>query len=116
MSSGIQIDAKTRLKEVRGWVLLVKQDPIERESPGGIAFSEQTIAQAEMAQTKGVVLSIGEFALKDEPEPRCGIGDHVIFRQYAGQFLDIKGPDKYRVINDKDVYGVLEPISEQKAP
>lgn len=100
------------LKEVRGWVLLVKQEGISGQSAGGIAFSETKVAQDTLAQTRGVVVSIGEHAWHDEPSPRCKVGDRILFRQYAGQILaDVEGPDKYRVINDKDVYGVLETIS-----
>jgi co-chaperonin GroES (HSP10) len=66
------------------------------------------ITRKELAQTRGTVLSIADGAWNDEPKPRCDVGDRILFRQYAGEMLDVEGQDKFRIINDKDVYAVLE--------
>lgn len=108
MSGSIQLDSKTAIKNVAGWTLLVQLDPVATESAGGIAFSETKVASDELAQTRGTVLDIGPFAWHDEPGPRCAVGDRIIFRQYQGEMLDVSGKVKYRIINDKDVYAVLE--------
>lgn len=106
MSSSIRLDEKTKI-QVAGWAVLVKLDPVEKQSAGGIAYSETKIAQDELAQTRGVVLNIGPHAWHDEPGPRCQVGDRIVFRQYQGEMIEGDGA-KYRIINDKDVYALLE--------
>lgn len=120
MHSSIQLDEKTRISKVVGWTLLVRVDTVEKTKPGGlIELPPETIMRDELAETRGTVLDIASAAWDDEiakgGEPRCEVGDRILFRQYAGEMLDVKGPDKYRIINDKDVYAVLAPISQQKS-
>ena len=107
--SSIRLDEKTTIRKVAGWVLLVKLDPVATKQ-GLIEFTPDKIMRDGLAQTRGTVLQIAEGAWDDEP-PRCAVGDRILFRQYAGEMLDVEGEDKYRIINDKDVYAVLEPIS-----
>lgn len=107
MSSSIQLDAKTKISRVAGWTLLVKVDDIPK-SQGLIEMPPDVITRKELAETRGTVLSIADAAWSDEPKPRCGVGDRILFRQYAGEMLDVEGQDKFRIINDKDVYAVLE--------
>jgi co-chaperonin GroES (HSP10) len=99
---------------VAGWTLLVKVDPVATKR-GLIEFTDDMVKRNELAQTRGTVLDIAAGAWDDEirkgGQPRCAVGDRVLFRQYAGEMLDVEGSDKYRIINDKDVYAVLEPIS-----
>lgn len=110
MSSSIRLDGKTAIQKVAGWVLLVKVDPVSKMK-GMIEMPADKVMRDELAQTRGTVLRISDGAWNDEPAPRCAIGDRILFRQYAGEMLDVEGLDKYRVINDKDVYAVLEPLS-----
>lgn len=93
-----------------GWTLLVRLDPIEKNSGGIIELPPDVLMRRELAQTRATVLDIAEGAWNDEPAPRCAIGDRILFRQYAGEMLDVEGPEKYRIINDKDVYGLLDPL------
>lgn len=110
MSSSIRLDEKTTINKVCGWTLLVRLDTIATQSPGGIAFGEQKITLDTLGQTRATVLDIAEDAWSDEKRPRCAVGDHILFRQYAGEMLDVEGPEKYRIINDKDVYALLDPL------
>lgn len=110
MSSSIRLDAKTAISKVCGWTLLVRCDPIEKTAGGGvIELPLDTVMRRELAQTRATVLTIGEHAWSDEEAPRCAVGDRILFRQYAGEMLDVEGTEKYRIINDKDVYALLEP-------
>lgn len=106
MSSSIRLDEKTAVERVVGWVLLVKLDPIDKMR-GMIELPADKVMRDELAQTRGTVLRIADGAWNDEPTPRCVVGDRILFRQYAGEMLDVQGTEKYRIINDKDVYGVL---------
>ena len=113
MSSSIRLDDRTVVRNVVGWVLLVELDPTETKSAGGIEFAPDKIMRDGLACTRGTVLQIADSAWDDEIEKggkaRCSVGDRILFRQYAGEYLDVEGEKKYRVINDKDVYMVLEP-------
>lgn len=111
MSSSIKLDEKTTISKVAGWVLLVRLDPIERKQ-GLIELPGDTVMRRELAQTRATVLTIGAAAWNDEAEPRCAVGDRILFRQYAGEMLDVEGPEKYRIINDKDVYALLDPLPQ----
>jgi co-chaperonin GroES (HSP10) len=110
MKEGIRLDSKTVIRNVAGWTLLVRLDEIDKKQ-GLIELPGDTVMRRELAQTRGTVLSIAHGAWNDEPKPRCKVNDRVLFRQYAGEMLDVEGTEKYRIINDKDVYAVLEPIS-----
>jgi len=107
VSSSIRLDEKTVISRVAGWTLLVKVDPVPKKK-GLIELASETVERDELAQTRGTVLSIADSAWNDEPKPRCAVNDRILFRQYAGTMLDVEGDDKYRIINDKDVYAVLE--------
>ncbi len=91
-----------------GHILLVKPLEVEEVSKGGIIMStgSQT-RREEMGQTEAEVVSLGNTAYKDQPEPWCKVGDRVVFARYAG--TERKGADgqMYRLINDLDVKGVL---------
>jgi co-chaperonin GroES (HSP10) len=109
------LDAKTTISKVQGWTLLVRLDPIEKTVNGGlIELPAATVLQRELGQIRATVLDIADSAWSDEiakgGKARCAVGDHILFREYAGVMLDVEGPDKYRIINDKDVYAVLEPL------
>lgn len=108
-STSICLDAKTKISRVAGWTLLVKVDAVPKAS-GLIELAPETVMRKELGETRGTVLSIADGAWSDERVPRCGVGDRVLFRQYAGEMLDVEGQDKFRIINDKDVYAVLEPL------
>lgn len=125
MSSSIRLDEKTTISKVCGWTLLVRLDPIEKKQ-GLIELPGDTVMRRELAQTRATVLDIADAAWSDEGRlaktrwywpfkqyeraPRCAVGDRILFRQYAGEMLDVEGPEKYRIINDKDVYGLLDPL------
>lgn len=113
MSGSIRLDSKTQIRKVTGWTLLVKVDQVPK-TRGLIEMPPDVVMRSELAQTRGTVLSIADGAWNDEPKPRCSVGDRILFRQYAGEMLDVEGPEKFRIINDKDVYALLEQISDEK--
>lgn len=87
--------------------VLVFPDPIERQSPGGIAYPENEIERMERAQTEGVIVNFGEDAFSDwRGKPRSG--DRVIFALYAGQMVDGNDKKRYRLIRDKDIVAIRD--------
>ena len=89
--------------------VLVKPDPTETKTAGGIYFPDDVKERRDMAQGKGVLVAAGGNAFEDweaAPEP----GDRVMYARYAG--LEVPEKDSadgkhYRLMNDKDVAAVL---------
>ncbi len=100
---------------VPGHRVLIKPDPIEEVSAGGIVLAKPgNQAKLEvMATETGTVVDLGPTCWlnydRNQPEwtPWCKPGDRVIFAKYAG--LRRKGVDgkEYLVINDKGACAVL---------
>lgn len=92
-----------------GWRVLVAPHEVKKVSKGGIILTtEATEEREQMGNTTGVVVALGEQCFADEPKPWCAVGDKVIFAKYAGLLYLGKDGKKYRMINDKDITGVLD--------
>ena len=92
-----------------GWRVLVKPKEVAEKSKGGIILTTETNKEREqMANTTGIVIAMGDQCYNDVPNPWCKVSDKVIFAKYAGLLYRGKDGDSYRMINDKDVTGVLE--------
>lgn len=97
MTSGIQpVDVK----------VLVKPDPVEEKTRGGIILSDTTKDRDKYATTRGTIVARGPNAFVEWGASNAPIdGARVVFAQYAG--LRVKGDDgdDYIVMNDEDVIG-----------
>ncbi len=92
-----------------GHRVIVKPDPVETQSKGGLILAVDEKREAAAAQ-RGTVFDIGNMAWKntlygyglDGWEPWCKVGDRVFFARYAGKmFRD--GSEVYSVMNDEDI-------------
>jgi co-chaperonin GroES (HSP10) len=99
---------KSGIKAV-GWTVLVEPAEVEKRSESGIILHAPTEEdRIQLAQCFGKVVDIGPGAWADETEPRCKLGDRVIFRRYAGEQFDGDDGIKYRLMNDKDIMAIKE--------
>lgn len=100
-----------------GHRVIIKADPVEEVSKGGIVLSVDTKRESAAAQ-KGTVYEIGAMAWKNDLygfnkdgwEPWCKVGDRVYFARYSGKLIrDIENGIEtvYFVINDEDVQCVI---------
>lgn len=95
-----------------GYRVLVKADPIEEESEGGIILitNERDKLLEKAAQTYGTLVLIGESAWHDSPTgPWAEVGDRVAYSKHGGKF--IKDPDtdeEYVLLNDEDITAVIK--------
>lgn len=83
---------------------LVKPDPVEQKTAGGIWKPESTQDRDKYATTRGTLVATGPNAFAEWGEGnRLQPGSRVVFAQYAG--LRIKGDDgeDYLIVNDEDV-------------
>ena len=103
---------KTALK-VKGYRIIVRVDPVEEESEGGIVIvQDEKLARAGV-QT-GIVLGIGPESFADSSSAWCEVGDRVMFSKYAVKFIE--HPDTKEllgVINDQDVICTLEEYEDE---
>lgn len=96
--------------EVLGHRVLVKPDPLEKVSSGGIIVvneASDNFKREEGAIVTGTVVSIGPTAWLDPGlggTPWVAIGDHVVYGKYAGK--KVKDPvteEEYQILNDEDI-------------
>jgi len=69
----------------------------------------------QIAQIKGRIVAVGGKAFEDMGEPVPKIGDKVYFAKYAGVQMHMDRDGRRisgRVVNDKDVMGILDPEVE----
>jgi chaperonin GroES len=98
-----------------GYRILVRPDPVEEVSKGGIIISvgeQKKMEQA--AQVRGTVLALGELAYQESREkgyePWCKVGDKVTYQKWAGMRIpDREGNlrDDLLLLNDTDVTSVI---------
>lgn len=92
--------------------VLVRPDPVEEKTSGGIILPDQAVEQQKYATVKGTLIAAGANAWSEArvmrgftaPQP----GDRVMIAKYGG--VVVKGDDgvEYRVMNDEDVVATLE--------
>ena len=92
-----------------GYRVLVKPDPIEETTKGGIIIAE-TIRDAHgQAQTTGTLVAAGPDAWREFLGKWAKVGDKVVYAKYGG--LVIAGLDgaEYRLLNDEQITAVADP-------
>jgi chaperonin GroES len=90
--------------------VLVKPDPVEEVTKGGIIIADATKDKQKFAGTKATLIAVGCNAFLEwgqgarKPQP----GDRVHYAQYSGSW--IKGDDgaDYVILNDKDLTSIVE--------
>lgn len=95
---------------VKGRRVLVKPDPVEDISEGGIILSIDKRLER-TAVMKGTVLEIGHLCWKDftDETPWCQVGDWVMYSPYAGQIIKVPGTkEEILVMNDEDILGTID--------
>jgi co-chaperonin GroES (HSP10) len=95
--------------EVRGHRVLILPDQVETTTASGIVISTGSASDREqMAQMKGLVVSVGNTAWADQTEAWAEVGDVVIFAKYSGAIYKGNDEAEYRIINDLDIVAVLK--------
>ena len=90
--------------------VLVKPDPVEEKTAGGIILADSTKDQKKYAGTKATLVAVGCNAFKEwgddatKPEP----GARVHFAQYSGARLKGEDDEEYVIMNDADLTSIVE--------
>lgn len=91
--------------------VLVKPDPVEEKTAGGIILPDQHKEQQKFATVKATLVALGANAFAEArtnpdftaPEP----GQRVLIAKYGGVVLTGDDGADYRIMNDEDVIGLI---------
>ena len=89
-----------------GYRVLVKPDPIEEKTKGGILLSTAHVEGHEAAQMIGTLVAAGPGAWKEEKEANQKVphvGDRVLFARYRGNLMQGADGENYRLLNDNHI-------------
>ncbi len=93
-------------------VILPKE--VEEKSKGGIYIPETTKEREQFAQQEGVIVAASPLAFTYASKAEWGdavapqVGDRVSYAKYSGAVIKGRDGKDYRVVNDKDIYAVLD--------
>lgn len=89
--------------------ILVKPTKVEEVTAGGIIRPPPAREREQMAQADGELMAVGGSAFSDWKAPGDAptIGDRLTFAKYAGIILRGQDGEEYRLLEDKEVFGVL---------
>lgn len=86
--------------------VLVRMDPVEARTAGGLHLPESMVDRDALARDAGTLIKASPlaFGYSEWPEDRGPPqpGDRVLIAMYDGKLYDVEG-EKYRVIKDKSV-------------
>lgn len=93
--------------------VLVKPSAIEvdpalaRAKAAGLQLPPDVLERELMAQIVATLLAVGGNAFEDWKPPIPKVGDTVLIAKYSG--ISVKGADgeEYRMLNDKDISGII---------
>lgn len=93
-------------------VLLLPYEP--DLGKGLIVIPDSVKAGMQTVEQRAIVVAIGSSAWLDESEPRAAVGDHVLVSAFAGYMaVGPKDSKRYRFVNDRDIFAVLEEGSNE---
>lgn len=89
--------------------VLVKPDPVEEVTKGGILLADTTKDKAKYAGTRATLVAVGPNAFLDWGDGNAvAPGARVHFAQYTGARIKGEDGEDYIVMNDKDLTAVIE--------
>lgn len=75
---------------------------------GPIALPDSVKERFQALEDVVTVIEVGKACWIDEPEPRAKAGEQVMITKFAGRLIQGQDGKAYRVINDRDIFGVTE--------
>ena len=93
-----------------GYRVLVKPDPLEEMSEGGILIARLDADAEKAATTVGTMVALGKEAwnMHENRSPWAEVGDRVYYAKYAGKrVVDPESKEEYLILNDEDILGVI---------
>jgi chaperonin GroES len=89
--------------------VLVKPDPVEEKTSGGIILADATKEREKYAGTKATLVAVGCNAFREWGDARKPApGDRVHFAQYSGARIKGEDGEDYVIMNDADLTSIVE--------
>lgn len=91
--------------------VVVRMDPVEEKTAGGIILLNKTQEENGMAAEEGTLVAVSPLAFgyaewpEDQPPP--SVGDRVMIARFQGRLIE-RGGVSYRIVKDADVIAVVE--------
>jgi chaperonin GroES len=86
--------------------ILLKRVEEEEKTKGGIIIPES----AKETPAEGVIVAVGPGKKDDQGKVipmGVKVGDHVIFRKYAGDDIKLEGEERI-ILSEEDIIGIIE--------
>lgn len=89
--------------------LLVKPDPVETKTESGIVLAINEKREQAAAES-GTIVAIGDTCFKDYGGDLATVkvNDRVFYARYAGKEVTDTDGQKYILVNDDDIVGVIK--------
>ena len=88
--------------------VLIDLDEVEQKTKGGIYLPDASKERQQMATVRGTVIACGAMAFEDwQEDDRLVPGARVLLKKYAGEVAEGLDGREYRLVNDKEILGVL---------
>lgn len=93
-----------------GYNVLVKQDETSAQTKGGLYLPDAEVEREKFRGTRGEVMSCSPAAFEDFPKDmdRPVEGSRVIWARNAGVLIDGVDGGEYRLLDEKDILGLLD--------
>lgn len=90
--------------------ILVRQDPVEEKTKGGLMLPMETQDKAKHHAQRGTIVALSPMAFNEDIWPpdadRPKPGDRVVYAQHAGTWIKEAG-EEFRMMKDRDVLAVI---------
>ncbi len=97
---------KSGLKPAGRAVLVKPYQPERKQSL--IVMPDEISGRDQMLEQRAIVVEAGPSAWHGEPVPRAQPGDKVLISKFAGFMATGNDGEKYRFINDIDIFALIE--------
>lgn len=104
----------TNKLEAPGYRIVVKLQPVEEVTKGGLVLPGDYLKKVQQATTIAEVVAIGPSCWWDVDggKPWCKVGDTIVINKYSWKdapegILGCEDEELYKTINDKDVINVI---------
>lgn len=91
--------------------VLIKPDPVEEKSAGGIILADAARERAKFAQTKATIVERGANAFTEWGAAQREMiqpGTRIVIGQYSGARTKGADGEEYVICEDKDVLAIIE--------
>lgn len=95
--------------------VLLKPEPVETKSKGGIIFADETKDSEKFKTVRGTIIALSPFAFSyvsdaewatsSTPKPKPG--DTVLYAKFAGMWIKGSDGEEYLLANDEDLIAVV---------